>query len=87
MDEAVPRIVRARVCGPHSLLLEFDDGLEKRVNLRSHLWGPMFAHLVDPAEFAQVTLDTDSGTVVWPNGADLCPEMLHELPEERGDAA
>jgi hypothetical protein len=33
---------------------------------------------VDVAYFAQVVVDEELGTVVWPNGADLAPEMLHE---------
>jgi len=34
--------------------------------------------LNDPAFFAQVTVDTESGTVVWPGGIDLAPEPLYE---------
>jgi len=81
----IPRIVAAEVCGAHSVRLTFDDGVVKQVNLRRFLWGPMFEHLVDPAEFATVTVE--AGTIVWPNEADFCPEMLYALPDERGDAA
>jgi hypothetical protein len=30
----------------------------------------------DPTYFAQVRVDEDWGTVVWPNGADLDPDVL-----------
>ena len=40
--------------------------------------GPVFEPLKDPAYFAQVTVDAELGTVVWPNGADLAPDALYE---------
>jgi hypothetical protein len=75
-------IREARVCGPHSLLLTFDDGTTKQVNVRQLLDGPIFEPLRDPKYFASMTLDTTCGTVVWPNGADFAPEALHELEAE-----
>jgi hypothetical protein len=39
------------------------------------LIGPIFEPIrIDPAEFAWVR--AQDGTVVWPNGADLCPDVL-----------
>jgi len=38
--------------------------------------GPMDAPLQDPAYFAQVRLDPDLETAVWPNGYDICPDIL-----------
>ncbi len=39
------------------------------------LMGPIFEQIRnDPASFAQVRVE--GGTVVWPNGADLCPDVL-----------
>jgi hypothetical protein len=75
-------IREARVSGPHSLLLTFDDGTTKQVNVRPLLDGPIFEPLQDPNDFARVSLDTSCGTVVWPNGADFAPEALHELEAE-----
>jgi hypothetical protein len=40
--------------------------------------GPMFRPLQDVEYFAKVAVDSELGTVVWPNGADLAPEVLHE---------
>lgn len=31
----------------------------------------------DPAYFSQVRVDEEAGTIVWPNGADLDPLVLH----------
>jgi hypothetical protein len=37
--------------------------------------------LVKPLEniefFAQVAVDQEAGTLVWPNGVDLCPDVLY----------
>lgn len=73
------RIVQAHLCGPHQLLLSFNDGTHKTVDVRPLLEGPVFEPLRDPRYFAQVRLDPECGTVVWPNGADFAPEALYEL--------
>ena len=80
-------IVSAEVVGPYSLRIVFDDGVTRQVNLRPLLWGPVFEPLLDPAYFARVRVDSVCRTVVWPNEADLAPEALYELPDERDDAA
>lgn len=46
--------------------------------------GPVFLPLHDPAYFAQVKLDQECGTVIWPNGADLAPEEIYELGKTAG---
>jgi hypothetical protein len=38
----------------------------------------MFEPLRDVAYFARVAVDAELGTIVWPNGADLAPDVLHE---------
>lgn len=38
--------------------------------------GSMDAPLKDPAYFAQARLDPELETVVWPNGYDICPDVL-----------
>ena len=76
------RVTKAEVCGPHSVWLRFGDGTRKRVNLLPLLDGPIFEPLRDPGFFAKVRLDPVAGTLVWPNGADIAPETLYELPGE-----
>lgn len=81
------RVVGAEVVGPHSLLVTFSDGVTKQVNLRPLLWGPVFEPLLDPDTFALMTLDPVFGVPTWPNEADLAPEALRALPDERESAA
>ncbi len=77
----------AEICGPYALRVEFDDGVVKRVDLRPLLTGPVFEPLLDADYFARVIVDPVCRTVVWPNGADLAPEALYDLPDLGDEAA
>lgn len=73
-------IVAAEPRGGHRLFLRFDDGSEGVIDLAPVLrFDGVFAPLRDPAGFAAVTLDPELGTVGWPGGADLCPDVLWSL--------
>ena len=61
----------------HTLRLRFDDGAERVVDLSHVMFGPMGEPLKDPAFFRRVRVDAELRTVVWPNGFDLDPEVLH----------
>ena len=66
--------------GEYRLRLTFADGLVSEVDLADKLEGqvgPMFEPLKDPRFFARATVDQELHTVVWPNGADLAPDVLH----------
>jgi Protein of unknown function (DUF2442) len=64
------------------LRLASDDGTVREVDLEDELWGPVFEPLRrDPQLFRQVSVDEELATIVWPNGADMDPDVLH------GDAA
>ena len=39
----------------------------------------IFAPLHDEREFAKVRLHPELGTIVWPSGADLDPDVLYSL--------
>ncbi len=43
--------------------------------------------LQDPDYFRRVSVDTELGTVVWPNGYDLDPDVLHGDHEPVGRTA
>jgi hypothetical protein len=60
--------------------VEFDDGTRKIVDVQPLLTGEAFEPVREPAVFAKITVDPISRTIVWPNGADLAPEALYELP-------
>lgn len=73
--DKIPKVVEAELLPPYGLRLTFDDGLVRDVDLAADLWGTVFEPLKDPAYFARVVVD--HGTVVWPNGLDLDPLVLH----------
>jgi uncharacterized protein DUF2442 len=58
------------------LRLGFSDGSHREVDLEPELWGPVFEPLRDQEIFRQVAVDTQLGTIVWPTGADMDPDVL-----------
>ncbi|MCI0608358.1 MAG: DUF2442 domain-containing protein [Anaerolineae bacterium] len=80
-------VTKVKVVDSYSLVLTFDNGLQKRVNLRQELYGPIFEPLRDPSYFAKAYVDPDSRTVAWPNGADFAPDFLYQLEAEETPAA
>jgi hypothetical protein len=48
------------------------------VEVLDRMRGPVFDQARTPQGFAEVTVDPETGTVVWPGGADLAPDTLYE---------
>ena len=69
-------VVEVRHLHDYVLWLRFDDGNEGEVDLRMELWGEMFEPLLDGDMFRRVEVNPTTGTIEWPNGADLAPEFL-----------
>ena len=70
-------VTQVDVLEGYRLRLRFDDGSERVVDLAHVLWGPMAEPLLYPDYFRQVRVDSELRTIVWPNGFDLDPEVLH----------
>ncbi len=86
-------VVEVRYLDGYRVFLRFDDGRSGEVDLAPLLhFNGVFAPLHDQAYFAKVRVDPESGTIVWPNGADLCPDVLRHhltgdpIPGQQGDA-
>ncbi len=62
-----------------NLDLTFEDGFHGIVEMDRVVknYTGVFAPLLQDDYFRQVTVNTELGTVVWPNGADLCPDVLY----------
>jgi hypothetical protein len=73
------RVKSVKVLDGFQVRLLFTDGTEKTIDLSPYLRGPIFEPLKkDPAKFRQVKVDPELGTIVWPNGADVCPDVLFQ---------
>jgi hypothetical protein len=70
-----------------TLRVEFSDGSVRDVDLSDELDGEIFEPLRDPELFSQVAVNPETGTIEWPNGADLAPEFLHETGENAEQVA
>ena len=81
-SKPILHVRRVEVVGPSSLRVWFDNGVVKRVDLGPLIGGGIFEPLASPDYFARVAVDPDAGVTTWPNGADLAPEALFDLPEE-----
>ena len=78
MTGLTPDITEATVVRHGVLHLTFADGVSGEVDVLRRMRGPVFEQARTPAGFAQVALDEETGTVVWPGGADLAPDTLYE---------
>lgn len=57
--------------------LSLTDGSTREVELGPFLNGPIFEPVrSDPDFFRSVRVDQELGTIVWPNGADIDPDVL-----------
>jgi hypothetical protein len=76
-ETRLPRVTAVEPLEGWRLRLTFTDGVIREVDLSDDLWGPLAEPLQDPGYFHQVHVDPELGTVTWPNGYDLDPDVLH----------
>ena len=72
---ALIRIVEAKPLEHFNVELTLTTGEIIQRNLEPLLQGPVFDSIREHEEQFR-GLRAESGTLVWPNGADLCPDVL-----------
>lgn len=85
------RVQTAEPLAPWRVRVQFTNGEERDIDLTPYLGpGPIFTAIrQDPALFRAVAVA--GGTITWPNGADIDPDVLYygESPpwsaDQRGD--
>jgi Protein of unknown function (DUF2442) len=81
MEHPVHKVKGFEIVGPYRLRIEFADGLVRTIDFRSIFEGELYAPLQDLQLFNAVELDREAHTLVWPNGADFDPAILHDWPD------
>jgi hypothetical protein len=77
-DKEMVRISDVKVLEGFKVNLTFTNGSQKVVDLERFLWGPVFEPIRENRElFCAVRVDEEAGTIVWPNGADIDPDVLY----------
>lgn len=64
----------------YKIYLTFEDKKTKVVDIEPYLDKGVFLPLRDPNYFKLVQLS--SNTIVWPNEADFCPDVLYEIGKD-----
>jgi hypothetical protein len=81
MKHAIHRVRSFEIVHPYTLRVRFDDGTEQIINFEPILAGELYGSLRDLDVFNQVQVDSESHTLLWPNGADFDPAILHDWPQ------
>jgi hypothetical protein len=80
MAHPIHRVTSVEVLDRYRLGIGFDDGSSREIDFEPVLEGELYGPLRDPELFAKVEVDTEVRTLVWPNGADFDPAILHDWP-------
>lgn len=72
-------VIDVEPLGGTELLLAFEGGAKRHIDIAKLVpFTGIFEPLRDERAFRQVRVNREIGTIVWPNGADLCPDVLFE---------
>ena len=75
--ETMLRVTDVEPIDDRHLRVTFNDGLAREVDCSFLFHGTLGEPLRDPDYFRQARVDEEARTVVWPNGLDPAPELLH----------
>ncbi len=72
-------VITVNALAGRKLELTFEDGLHAVIEMDRVVksYTGVFAPLLDEGYFQRVKVDAEIGTIVWPNGADVCPDVLY----------
>jgi len=70
-------VINAKYLNEFKILLEFNNGISKIVDLKDKLNGKIFEPLKEKEFFKNFNIKFN--TIEWDNGADFAPEYLFEI--------
>jgi hypothetical protein len=77
-NEQMARVKSVEPLQSFKVRVGFTDGSSKEIDLEPYLHGPVFEPIRNDAKvFREVSVDHRAGTIVWPNGADIDPDLLY----------
>lgn len=81
MVHEIHRVVSFQKTAPFTLRVQFADGSSQIIDFLPVLKGELYGPLQESTVFDQVRIDPEVHTLVWPNGADFDPAILHNWSE------
>lgn len=70
------RVEKATPLEGFQMQLDFEDGTSRVVDLEAYLKGPIFEAVRNDASLFR-SVRVEAGTIAWPNGADIDPDVLY----------
>ena len=84
---STPLLIDAKPLDGYQVHVRFEDGTAADVDLSYLLdYGGVFEPLRDLDFFRRLRADSEAGTIIWPNEADIAPETLYAHAQRRAAA-
>ena len=70
-------VIEAKWVKGYTVQITFSNLKKGSLDLERFLGRGVFKSLKNISKFKQFKVDAELGTIVWPNGADIAPEVLY----------
>lgn len=87
MKHLIVKVKSVTVPELYKVYVVFEDNTEQTIDLEPLLSGPIYGLLKDSSAFRAVQVDHETGTIVWPNGADFDPATLYKWESYKNELA
>ena len=74
--EKLIRVRRVEIVEALTVRIEFEDSTVRQLDLAPLMRGPIFDELAQDSDLFK-RIAVEHGTITWPNGADIDPDVLY----------